>query len=336
MHPSRWQYIRYRYIGPGAAVKWARDVLTGLTGNVSRSARADPRSSGAAASATASNAGFGSQGICGQLPDDRHGRITRMSYAIDERNPERQQLLNALLEPPTRAVLARLPALSGGRVLDLGAGQGNTTRCLADVLHPAECIGLEYDPALVDYAQAHPDNPPAVRFQQGDATRLPFPDGSFDVVFCRYLLLHMADPVRVVREMLRVVRPGGFAMALEGDFTQVSRSHPPCDALATVHKAWNGLFPNPQAGATLVHTFREAGATRLEAGAWTMIEHDDVKLRRIYRLSAEATGPLAARKGILTDAQVREMIADLIRLEDDPASVVVMFPGVWVIATRRA
>jgi SAM-dependent methyltransferase len=257
-----------------------------------------------------------------------------MSYAIDERNPERLQLLNALLEPPTRDVLARLPPMAGRRVLDLGAGQGNTTRCLADVLNPAECIGVEFDPALVDYARTRPDNPPGVRFQQGDATQVPFPDGSFDVVFCRYLLLHMADPVRLVREMLRVAKPGGFAIAFEGDFMQETKSYPPCAALGTLHRAWRGLFPFPQAGERLVHTFREAGAGSIQAGGWTMLEHGATTLRRVYRLSAEATGPLAAAKGILTEAEVGEMTDALIRLEADPDSVAIMFPAAWVIATR--
>jgi trans-aconitate methyltransferase len=57
-----------------------------------------------------------------------------MSYTIDERNPERQQLLADLLNPDMREVLARLPRRLGGSLLDLGGGQGNTTRCLADVL----------------------------------------------------------------------------------------------------------------------------------------------------------------------------------------------------------
>jgi ubiquinone/menaquinone biosynthesis C-methylase UbiE len=168
-----------------------------------------------------------------------------MSYTIDERNPERQQLLAKLLGPPTRRVLAQLPRIPGARVLDLGCGQGNTTRCLADALEPDECIGVEFDPALVDYAQARPENPPCVRFQQGDATRLSFPDASFDVVFCRYLLIHMADPMRVVREMMRVARPGGFVVAYEGDFSSVGTSHPACTALETIHRIWRGLFQNP-------------------------------------------------------------------------------------------
>jgi 2-polyprenyl-3-methyl-5-hydroxy-6-metoxy-1,4-benzoquinol methylase len=115
-----------------------------------------------------------------------------MSYTIDERNPERQQLLAEILNPPTRDMLSGLPKIAGAKVLDLGCGQGNTTRCLAEALEPSLCIGLEYDADLVDYAQTRPQNPPSVQFQQGDATQLPFPDASFDIVFCRYLLIHMA------------------------------------------------------------------------------------------------------------------------------------------------
>jgi len=258
-----------------------------------------------------------------------------MSYTIDERNPERQQLLAEVLNPPTREMLSRLPTVRGSaRVLDLGCGQGNTTRCLADTLQPAECIGLEYDAALVDYAQTRPENPSNVEFRQGDASQLQFPDGSFDVVFCRYLLLHMANPMQVVREMMRVVKPGGFAVAYEGDFTMATSSHPPCTGLATLHTVWEGLFQNPPAGRRLVHYFRDAGATDIEAGACTLVAHDTPTMKRLLRLSAEATGPAAEAKGILSPAQVGEMIADLVRLEQDPSSVVVKFPDIWVIAKR--
>jgi ubiquinone/menaquinone biosynthesis C-methylase UbiE len=256
-----------------------------------------------------------------------------VSYTIDERNPERQQLLAQVLNPLTHQVLARLPEIPNARCLDLGCGQGHTTRFLADVLKPAECVGLEYDARLVDYAMTRPDNPPSVRFQHGDATELAFADAAFDVVFCRYLLIHMVDPMRVVREMMRVVRPGGYAVAFEGDFA-IELSHPACDALRSMNKIWHGLFQNPAAGRKLVHYFREAGAASVQAGALMHLEHDAATLKRTYRLTAEATGGAAQAKGVLTADEVREMVEGLVRMENDPTSVLVKFPDMWVIARR--
>lgn len=256
-----------------------------------------------------------------------------MAYTIDERNPERQQLLAALLDPPTRDVLARLPPVSGATMLDVGCGQGNTTRCLAEALDPAVCIGLEYDHGLVDYARTRPGNPPSVRFQQGDATRIPFADATFDLAFCRYLLIHMTDPVRVVREMLRVVKPRGFVVAYEADFS-TELCHPPCGALASINRIWHGLFQNPLAGRRLVHYFREAGASDIQAGAVALLEHDTHMMKRIYRLTAESTGAAAEAKGVLSAGEVREMITGLRQLEADASSVVVKFPDMWVIARR--
>jgi ubiquinone/menaquinone biosynthesis C-methylase UbiE len=256
-----------------------------------------------------------------------------MSYTIDERNPERQQLLARVLEPHTREVLARLPRMSGARCLDLGCGQGNTTRLLSEELGASECIGIEYDPALVEFASSQPDNPKGVSFQRGDVSRLAFPDASFDVVFCRYLLIHLADPMAGVREMMRVVRPGGHAVAFEGDFV-VELSDPESSALPLINRVWNGLFQNPTCGRKLVGYFRTAGASRLEGGALMRLEHDAALVKRIYRLTAEATGPLARQRGILTESEVREMIDGLTSLEEDPASVLVKFPDMWVIAER--
>ena len=254
-----------------------------------------------------------------------------MSYTIDERNPERQQLLAAVLNPTTREVLARLPPMPGARCLDLGCGQGNTTRCLADVLQPASCIGIEYDPALVDYAATRTDNPACVTFQQGDATRLPFPDASFDVVFCRYLLIHMADPMAVVREMLRVVKPGGYAIAYEADFS--GRGERPAVPCPGQHQQdLERPVPEPDRRASAGRLLPRAGATRIKAGAFTQLEHEGTTMRRIYRLTAEATGPLGVSRGVLDEAEARDMVAGLIALEEEPHAVVAKFPDMWVIA----
>ena len=109
-------------------------------------------------------------------------------------------------------------------------------------------------------------------------------------------------------------------------------SDPPCPALASINKIWNGLFQNPTGGRQLVGYFRKAGATRIKAGAITQLEHEGTTLRRIYRLTAEATGPLGVSRGILDEAEARDMVTGLIALEEDPHAVVVKFPDMWVIA----
>src|SRR3954464_2445341 len=136
-----------------------------------------------------------------------------MSYAIEEKNAERQDLLAQMLNPLTSPVLDRIPRGSINKILDLGCGHGHTTRLLAKSFPGASTLGVEYDEALVDRACADPSNPPGVSFRQGDAAQLPFPDASFDLVFTRYMLLHVPDPPRVLREMFRVTRPGGFVVA---------------------------------------------------------------------------------------------------------------------------
>ena len=77
-----------------------------------------------------------------------------------------------------------------------------------------------------------------------------------------------------------------------------------------------------------------AGAARVDGGAVIKLEHDAAILKRTYRLTAEATGPLAQAKGILSEAEVRDMIDGLVSLEADPSSVLVTYPDMWAIAER--
>src|SRR5207249_81157 len=74
---------------------------------------------------------------------------------------------------------------------------------------------------------------PNVRFEQGDAHQLRFPDNSFDVVYCRWVLEHVADPIRVLSEMKRVLRPGGMVYVVENDVT-LNRLYPVMPAFEQV------------------------------------------------------------------------------------------------------
>ncbi len=98
-----------------------------------------------------------------------------------------------------RRALDPLELGDADRVLDVGCGTGELTRVLAEE-SPGEVIGVDADADLLAVAA---DHAPVVA---GDATRLPFPDGSFDLVVCQALLINLPDPAATVREFARVSR----------------------------------------------------------------------------------------------------------------------------------
>ena len=92
------------------------------------------------------------------------------------------------------------------RALDVGTGAGTLAVALAPLVR--EVVGVDVVPELLEAARrAAPAN---VTFVEGDATRLPFEPGSFDLVCCRRTLHHVARPELVVAELARVTRPGGL------------------------------------------------------------------------------------------------------------------------------
>ncbi len=112
----------------------------------------------------------------------------------------------------------RLPR--DARVLDCPCGAGFYTRLLARHLRGGSLVAADTSPAnLGRAADAVGPAPPGVevRFVKADAYRLPFEEASFDLVWCAQSMISLDDPAAAVREMARVLRPGGTLAVLETD-----------------------------------------------------------------------------------------------------------------------
>jgi ubiquinone/menaquinone biosynthesis C-methylase UbiE len=100
---------------------------------------------------------------------------------------------------------------AGDRVLDVACGTGVVARTAADRAGPTgHVIGLDLNEAMLTVARRVR---PALDWRRGDASSLPFPDASFDVVLCQSGLMFVPDPAVAVGEMARVACPTGRVAA---------------------------------------------------------------------------------------------------------------------------
>jgi SAM-dependent methyltransferase len=114
-----------------------------------------------------------------------------------------------------------LPLLEPGmRLLDVGCGPGTITLDLAARVAPGRTIGVDRHAGVVSEARSLLDSRAisGVEFRIADAYALEFEDESFDVVHAHQLLQHLTDPVAALREMRRVLRPGGLLAVRDGDY----------------------------------------------------------------------------------------------------------------------
>lgn len=107
-------------------------------------------------------------------------------------------------------------AREGGhdRALDVATGTGDLALALADAGF-AHVIGLDFVVEMIAAAESKRQGRPNVAFVAGDALRLPFPDDTFDVCTVSFGLRNMRDYGAAIREMGRVLKPGGRLICLE-------------------------------------------------------------------------------------------------------------------------
>jgi ubiquinone/menaquinone biosynthesis C-methylase UbiE len=151
------------------------------------------------------------------------------------------------------------------RLLDAGCGGGSITVGLANAVAPGEVIGVDVDEESLETARqlAADKDVTNVRFEPGDVNALRLADASFDAVFSHALLQHVESPLAAVREMRRVLKPGGVIGIADADFGGAI-AHPSLPAIERGTEIWVKLRPSPHVGRQLRDLLVEAGLERVD------------------------------------------------------------------------
>jgi ubiquinone/menaquinone biosynthesis C-methylase UbiE len=163
-----------------------------------------------------------------------------------------------------RRFLKFVPVRSGERVLEVGCGTGVVVRDLAGLVgRRGEVVGVDASRRLLDRARAlsrETARHTRIVWRVADAASLPFAANRFDAALAVTVILHVADPLRVVREMARVTRPGGRVAVQDQDFGMVAVTHPERELTERIMRGVaERVYEEPHSGRRLPGLLRAAG-----------------------------------------------------------------------------
>ena len=166
------------------------------------------------------------------------------------------------------------------RILDVGCGPGTITAGLADRVPDGHMTGIDAAPEIVAQAREQAGGRGNLDFATGDVYALDYPDATFCVVHAHQVLQHLSDPVRALREMRRVTKPGGLVAARDADYGAMVW-YPDFSVmgewLALYERVARGNGGEPDAGRRLHVWAREAGLddVTVSTSTWTYATLED-------------------------------------------------------------
>jgi ubiquinone/menaquinone biosynthesis C-methylase UbiE len=188
-------------------------------------------------------------------------------YTMGRSKEEEDRLIqqSQLYDAVTRRLLTMAGLGSGMRVLDIGSGTGDVAMTAAELVGPGgSVVGVDMNPAILETARtrAREAGFANIEFVAGDARTLDL--GDFDALIGRLVLMYMADPAEVLKQLATRVRPGGIVAFQEVDFTPYRQMYRPDTPVANKLIDWAlGVFERSGAhvamGFDLYHTFVKAG-----------------------------------------------------------------------------
>lgn len=248
--------------------------------------------------------------------------------ATGEAAAHRLKILHKVYGPGTRRALGLAGLQPGMRVADIGCGVGQVTADLADAVGwNGNVVGVDMSGAQLAQAAAHARELGLtnVSWVEASAMDTGLPSSSFDLVYCRFLLLHLEKPEAALREMHRILRPGGVLVCEDGDLTTAG-SEPP-SALDLFADLFAALGPakgvDYTLGRRLYRMVQAAGFPAPEIAynqpAIARGEH-----KRLLELSVAEAASAIVDAGLISAQALQDGLREMQRVAADDTIVAVM------------
>jgi SAM-dependent methyltransferase len=213
------------------------------------------------------------------------------------------------------------------RVADFGCGVGLVTALLGDLVGPeGQVVGV--DASAAQLAQARERMAGGCTnacFVEASATDTGLPPASFDLVYCRFLLLHLPEPELALREMAALLKPSGILVCEDADLTSAG-SEPP-SALGAFADLWGRLGPargvDYTLGRRLFQMVQAAGfpAPEVSFNQPVLARGEN---KRFLELSVAEAGAAFVDAGLITTEELEITVAEMWRLNADDNVLAVM------------
>ena len=217
-----------------------------------------------------------------------------------------------------RQLLDLVGIAPGAHAVDVGCGVLGIMHLLCERVGPdGRVVGVDREPRMIEAARrVTAERGLVIELVEEDATGLSLPSGSFDLVHERTVLLNVAEPGKVVAEMVRVARRGGVVALQEPDSASWL-CNPPHPTFGTLHQellaAYRAAGKNFDQGRTIARRLREAGLTEVQVRATARVTRPGeyyhtflLALTGLVRDEIIAAGRLSAGEFDQLSARLRE------------------------------
>lgn len=249
----------------------------------------------------------------------------------------RLRILHSIYGPGARRLLEQAGIRRGMRVADLGCGVGMVTQLLAELVGPTgEVVGVDFSAAQLEQARTLlPAALTNVSFIAASATDTGLARESFDLVYCRFLLIHLTEPALALREMHYLLKPNGILVCEDGDLTSAG-SEPP-SKLQDFSDLFGRLGPKWGVDYTLGRRlFQMVLAANFAPPEITLNQPVFARgeNKRLLELSVAEAGPAFVAAGLTTNEELTHTLAEMRRLAED-ATVLALMPRMSQVWARK-